>query len=167
MLKCDCFEMSESCSFSGVYLILNIENCKCYVGATRNIRRRLEEHYISLRNNSHNNEAMQKDFNEGMRFIAYPISKVALLTGRNQDANLRYYENEAIKLFDSMNPEKGYNSKLSAIDMSKEYSTIHFSKEALDEYVSHKNRPSRCTASEIAKEESQKAFISEMLKRTI
>ena len=38
------FLISDNCDFPGVYIILNIKNYKCYIGSSRNIKRRLHEH---------------------------------------------------------------------------------------------------------------------------
>lgn len=105
------FKISEDCNFPGVYIILNIDNKKVYIGSTRNIKRRLTEHEIRLRNGNHNSESMQKDYNSGDNFIAYPITSVGICSGCRKDDNLRYFEYRAIDYFESDKADKGYNKK--------------------------------------------------------
>ena len=87
------FRISENCDFSGVYIILNLDNKKVYIGSTRNIKRRLSEHEIKHRKNGHQNMAMQLDYNCGNRFIGYVITRVELVKDNpySQDANLRFF----------------------------------------------------------------------------
>jgi len=72
------FKISENCDFPGVYIILNLDNKKVYIGSTRNIKRRLIEHEISLRGNKHNSIEMQLEYNKGNKFIGYVITRVEL-----------------------------------------------------------------------------------------
>lgn len=159
------FSISEDCNFPGVYIIVNIKNCKCYVGSSRNIKRRLHEHEMSLRHNKHNIMELQKDYNDGCKFIAYPLSEVQLLKRKyNVDKNLRYYENEAIKLFESTDPKKGYNTNLSCENKSEEYSNIYWKKVAFESFVNVKEGRNfyRCSTKERNRE--IKEFITKMLK---
>ncbi len=162
------FRISKDCSFSGVYVILNLNNCKCYIGSTRDIKRRLIEHEISLRNGKHNNLELQKDYDKNHKFIAYPISRVPLGKGNyNKDKNLRYYEDKAIKLFDAMNPEKGYNKKIGINGNTEEFSEIYYSKLAYDSFYNRKNGIS-CGMLRRKKINFEiKEFVNEMLERTI
>lgn len=49
---------------SGIYCILNISNCKYYIGSSVNIRRRLYNHRYSLCKNNHPNKLLQNAFNK-------------------------------------------------------------------------------------------------------
>jgi group I intron endonuclease len=49
---------------SGIYLIINIENNKCYVGSSYNIRNRLFWHYNELDKGSHPNNILQNAVNK-------------------------------------------------------------------------------------------------------
>ena len=70
---------------------------------------------------------LQKDYDSGCKFIAYPLTEVYLLKRKYfVDRNLRYYEKEAIKIFDSINPERGYNTNLSCENQSEEFSNIYW-----------------------------------------
>ena len=73
------FLISDNCDFPGVYIILNIKNYKCYIGSSRNIKRRLHEHESALKNGKHKINELQEDYNNGCKFIAYPLSEVQLL----------------------------------------------------------------------------------------
>lgn len=49
---------------SGVYVIKNNMNQKCYVGSTKNIRQRLSTHKSMLMNGTHHNVRLQEDYNK-------------------------------------------------------------------------------------------------------
>lgn len=49
---------------AGVYCIENIVNNKKYIGLTRNINKRLQDHKYKLKNNKHENDLLQKSFNK-------------------------------------------------------------------------------------------------------
>lgn len=108
-MKTERFRINENSDFPGVYIIVNMDNQKVYIGSTRNIRKRLKEHLYSLKREKHSSSAFQKDFDSGNSFIAYPLTRVELLPKHLKDHNLRHFEYIAIKMFDSANPEKGYN----------------------------------------------------------
>ena len=129
------FKISENCNFPGVYIILNLDNKKVYIGSTRNIKRRLTEHEIGLRKNNHKNSKMQNDYNCGNRFIAYAITRIELLQDNpfSQDDNLRFFEFKAIKYFCSDNPEKGYNKRADKKECREERK-IEWAKRYIDDY---------------------------------
>lgn len=159
------FSINKDCDFSGVYIIVNLKNYKCYIGSSRNIKRRLHEHEIALRHEKHKIRELQKDYNDGCKFIAYPLSEVQLIERRcDKDRNLRYYENEAIKLFGTTDPKKGYNTNISSEKQSEEYSNIYWKKVAFDCFVNVKERRNfyKCSAKERNRE--IKDFIRKMLK---
>lgn len=47
-----------------IYKILNLINGKCYVGSTRNLRARSNEHWWNLTNNQHHSQYLQHAFNK-------------------------------------------------------------------------------------------------------
>ncbi len=49
---------------SGVYKIVNKYNDKCYIGSTKNLYRRIEEHRRNLRSNKHYNLNLQSSWNK-------------------------------------------------------------------------------------------------------
>lgn len=108
-MKTEQFRINENSDFSGVYIIVNMDNQKVYIGSTRNIHKRLKEHLYNLKKGKHSSSTFQKDFDDGDSFIAYPLTRVELLPKHLKDHNLRHFEYMAIKMFDSTNPEKGYN----------------------------------------------------------
>ena len=59
------FKINEKSNFPGVYIIVNLDNRKVYVGSTRNILRRLKEHEAKLRKGKHDVKRMQKDYDNG------------------------------------------------------------------------------------------------------
>lgn len=133
------FRISENCNFSGVYIILNLDNKKVYIGSTRNIERRLVEHEIKLRKNNHQNAAMQLDYNCGNSFIGYVITRVELVKDNpcSQDDNLRFFEYKAMVYFGSDNPEKGYN-KIVDKKECREMKHIEWAKRYIENYFGNK-----------------------------
>lgn len=159
------FLISANCNFSGVYIIVNLKNYKCYIGSSRNMKRRLNEHEIALRHGKHKIKELQEDYNSGCKFAGYPLSEVQLLNKKyNQDKNLRYYENEAIKMFEATNPSKGYNTNTSYEKQSEEFSNIYWKKVAFDSFVNMRERKGcyKCSTKERNKE--TKEFIDKMLR---
>ena len=51
-------------NISGIYSIFNIINNKQYVGSSKNIRRRIKEHYRDLQNNKHHSQPLQNAWNK-------------------------------------------------------------------------------------------------------
>ena len=49
---------------TGVYIIENIENSKCYVGSSKNILKRWKEHIRMLQNGNHHSAKLQNSFNK-------------------------------------------------------------------------------------------------------
>lgn len=50
---------------SGVYAIINVRKMFCYIGSSKNIRKRANEHNRQLKNNKHSNKILQNDYNNG------------------------------------------------------------------------------------------------------
>ena len=86
----------------GVYLIRNKINGKCYIGSSVCIRRRIAQHFRSLKQNSHHSADLQIDFNKyGIENFQVEV----LLECSVSDA--RKYEEEYITKFNLK--EFGYN----------------------------------------------------------
>lgn len=134
-MKSKQFEIAKNCDFPGVYIILNLDNKKVYIGSTRNIKRRLFEHEINLRGNNHKNNEMQLDYNSGSRFIGYVITRVELIQDNPylQDDNLRYFEYRAITYFNADNPDKGYNKRADKKEC-REIKKIEWTKRYIEDY---------------------------------
>jgi len=49
---------------SGIYCILNITNCKLYIGSSVNLSARFSKHISNLRKGRHHNQHLQKSFNK-------------------------------------------------------------------------------------------------------
>jgi group I intron endonuclease len=49
---------------SGIYIILNKLNLKCYIGSSVNINSRLSKHKYQLKNNKHSNQKLQNAVNK-------------------------------------------------------------------------------------------------------
>jgi group I intron endonuclease len=58
----------------GVYKITNIINNKCYIGSSKNIKKRWYEHKRQLRKNQHHSKALQRAFNKyGEKNLVFEI----------------------------------------------------------------------------------------------
>ena len=156
------FRITKNCDFSGVYAIVNLDNHKVYIGSSRNIKNRLKNHKTKLTNNKSNNKAMQNDFNNGNKFIAYVITKTGIKEETyHKDNYLRYFEKIAIREFEATNPDKGYNKRENENENLKEIYNIKSSKQDLDFYFRmfdpsfYKNEEGR--------EEEKREFINKVL----
>lgn len=49
---------------SGIYKITNVNNLKFYIGSSKNINKRLSDHFCSLKGNYHCNNKLQNSFNK-------------------------------------------------------------------------------------------------------
>ena len=90
---------------SGVYRITCVANNKTYIGSSDNIMRRLKTHERELKEGSHNNRLMQKDYEKyGAEFFEFRV----LFKDIPKD-KLTAYEKVGIYLYDSIVMYKGYN----------------------------------------------------------
>lgn len=89
---------------SGIYMILNTYNNKCYIGSTKNFSKRKYEHFNTLSKNKHHSSHLQKAYNKYGRekfvFIILEECEVDKLIER---------EIFWIKLKNSINSDYGYN----------------------------------------------------------
>ena len=91
---------------SGVYRITCLANNKTYIGSSDNIMRRLKTHERELKEGSHNNRLMQKDYDKyGAEFFEFRV----LFKDIPKD-KLTAYEKVGIYLYDSIVRMKGYNT---------------------------------------------------------
>lgn len=89
----------------GIYVILNILNNKCYIGSSRNIRKRKSQHIKELKDNLHYNAHLQAAWNKygADKFIFTVLEEVA-------DSNdLWTKELHWIKVKNSLDRQFGYN----------------------------------------------------------
>lgn len=91
---------------SGIYCIRNLANSKVYIGASTSINRRKAKHRNLLRSGKHKNSYMQKDFL--VTRVPFEHSVLELCPKE------KFVERESywILFYDSINPDKGYNSIL-------------------------------------------------------
>ena len=90
----------------GIYSITNLTNNKRYIGQSVDIYARFGNHKSALRNNRHGNKHLQNAWNTyGEDNFAFEILYIC-------DTNvIDKAEQDYIKLFDTMNPECGYNKE--------------------------------------------------------
>jgi len=95
--------------FSGIYLIRNNNNGKCYVGSSVHILYRIQLHQSKLRNNKNNHHPyLQKEYNEfnGENFEFIILE--SFIEGISLE-ELREKEWSYMEGYETFNPDKGYN----------------------------------------------------------
>lgn len=110
----------------GVYAIWNLENQKVYIGSSKNIKSRVYNHLTKLRNGKHENVELQKDFDDGNKFIIFKVLEAENIK------NLRYYEYISIIHFDAIS--NGYNTQSVIEHEPREVTEIRFLAGSLDFY---------------------------------
>lgn len=115
---------------AGVYAIINKTKGKCYIGQSENIQNRASSHISKLKHNRHEIEEMQKDFNNGDRFIfkilkEIPCSKIFLSKYKRRCAEsyyIRCMEELKIKLYNRnyKNAEKDFFWYVTRLDSDVE-----------------------------------------------
>jgi group I intron endonuclease len=89
---------------SGIYKITNLVNNKCYIGSSKNYRQRFGQHRHMLLYNNHCNKHLQSSYNK-YGVINFKFELLELVTEEELIIKEIYY----IKLFDCLDPFKGYN----------------------------------------------------------
>ena len=94
---------------SGIYIIRNIENNKCYIGQSLVVKDRIRRHKYELRHNKHSNQYLQAAWNKyGEKAFQFSIYCCVLsLTKKIILNNLNIFEKEIIRECDSFT--NGYN----------------------------------------------------------
>lgn len=88
---------------SGAYKITNTGNGKVYIGATSNLRDRIQHHDWDLRHGRHSNKEMQADYDENPDAFRFDVLELC------DPGTLAELERKYISEYDSMNPAHGYN----------------------------------------------------------
>ena len=91
---------------TGIYLIHNTINNKCYIGESINVEQRLKQHKRNLKKQRHHNQHLQNSFNKygetNFKFISLISCK---------ESELDQIEKNTISLYNSTNPKHGYNKE--------------------------------------------------------
>lgn len=66
-------QYGRNVSYSGIYKITNRYNGKIYVGQSQNIYTRRNQHFAALSGGTHENKAMQKDYNLYSRYFCWDV----------------------------------------------------------------------------------------------
>lgn len=91
-------------NIAGIYLIRHLKTLDVYVGSSKNIKKRIRAHRVSLNKNKHRNPHLQKAWNESDHSLFdFSIQELC------EEDTLLDRESYWIKFYDSLNPEKGYN----------------------------------------------------------
>ncbi len=117
----------------GIYKITNIINDKVYIGQTRRLSQRLNEHHRTLKNNCHDNYHLQNSYNKYGDVFEFEI-----ITYCDNEEELDNLERYYIAEYDSTNPKKGYN-KESGGNLNKHVSEK--TKKKISESIKGKNNP--------------------------
>lgn len=90
---------------AGVYKIRNIQTGKVYIGSSKNLKNRIRDHRIALKNNQ-NSPYLQRAYNKyGKANFEFKV----LLRCDAQRAVLLVHEQHFIDIYDATNPKYGYN----------------------------------------------------------
>lgn len=101
--------MNESNIKSGIYAIRNIINNKVYIGSAKNLSKRKAQHFFTNGINSAHNEYLNRSFLKyGKENFIYEI-----LCYVPNEKDLIHIESLYIKLFETYNPNIGYNMCIS------------------------------------------------------
>lgn len=97
--------LSENDTISGVYAIYNYVEDKIYIGSSKDVQRRIAQHFYSLKRNEGVNFRLQNSFNKygENSFIVF------ILEEAQEKINLQNAENKYLAIFQSYKPELGYN----------------------------------------------------------
>ncbi len=97
---------------SGVYVILNIIDCKVYIGQAKNFNNR--DHFQQLENGNDNNRKLQYDYDNGKEFVYFIAANTNWKVERN-DKELASYEKIYMILYENLGYEL-YNRKVPNIN---------------------------------------------------
>lgn len=101
----------------GIYSITNLTNDKIYIGQSVNILARWKNHLTELYGGYHHNDHLQKSFDKyGEDNFDFKIIKAC------KPRYLDRFEKLYIRIFDTLNQEKGYN-KIAGGNENKKYSS--------------------------------------------
>lgn len=87
----------------GIYKITNIKNDKVYVGSSKDIEKRWNQHVNSLKNNTHHSSKLQRSYNKTKDKSIFQFEVIEETTEDELKKREQYY----IDLYDSFN--SGYN----------------------------------------------------------
>ena len=88
---------------TGIYKITNTFNGKVYIGQSKDIEQRIEQHLSALKHNKHENKTMQKEYNLFSSAFIFEVLEECPLSLLNEA------EKRWIAYYTSDNPYHGYN----------------------------------------------------------
>ena len=89
-----------------IYAIINNENCRVYIGESKQPINRFYQHLRTLKNGTHANKELQKDYNKGNSFIFKRLREYK----EDDEETIRYYELFYMDIFREQGIEL-YNSE--------------------------------------------------------
>lgn len=131
---------------SGIYMIFNTYNNKCYVGSTKNFRIRKAKHYRQLLLNKHHSQHLQKAYNK------YGKDKfIFIILEECEIENLIDREIWWIKTKKSLNSKYGYNISIPLKNNSLELRPETILKKKIDAYNQYYKKEDNITLEEFLK----------------
>lgn len=92
--------------YSGIYKITNLENNKIYIGQSINVTQSIKKLIDVLNTNRHKNQHLQNSWNKyGKDSFLFEVVQYC------EKNEIDYWRKYFISLFDSINPQKGYNKE--------------------------------------------------------
>lgn len=91
-------------TINGIYKIACLSNNKCYIGKSVNLKKRLHNHYYTLKNNTHHNILLQRAFN---KYGASDFIITIVIAGKFTPEQLSDLEKAYINYYDSYH--NGFN----------------------------------------------------------
>jgi group I intron endonuclease len=89
---------------SGIYEIVNLINGKKYIGQSKDVKNRLEQHKSNLIGNRHHNNHLQSSFNK-YEIDNFEFNSLVYI----REDELDKFERNFITIFKTINPNYGYN----------------------------------------------------------
>ena len=106
----------------GIYKIENTKNKKVYIGQSRNIYRRFEEHKRALENNAHHSVKLQRSYNKTLDKSIFKFSIIEVVNDNKRlDEREKYYQDLFSSLLSNGNINVG-ESRSYKVRNSKGYS---------------------------------------------
>lgn len=102
---------------AAVYCIENVISHKKYIGCSMNLKNRIKSHIYSLREQRHNSNKMQIDYNNGDYFNIEILYKSNVEDEHYRKIDIRIKERQYIEKYKTV--ENGYNNKMFSVVAEK------------------------------------------------
>lgn len=89
-----------------IYMLINQDNGKIYIGKSQNPAYRTHQHFQLLRRNKHPNKSMQNDFNNREKNFCWAVLQTGI-----EPRESSFVEQDWMVLFKSFDSQNGYNDR--------------------------------------------------------